>query len=310
MIAHRPALIAALVAALLLPACARRVPPTAPAAALYRDLERLVAVAEATGWKIDRLEVEALLPAVLDSACRVRPEVRAAVLAWLDREIAAAGGPVEKAYQERGRELSRVKRLLQLTRARMLLRAASEAAAADCPFWLEPSDGFAGRQISDDRWQLSGGGGGKLIVAGQAGETDLRFGGSGRLLVGRTFGSRSGLYTGLDLGGSGSFPRTEEGERGALVLGIDGVIPLVYRHTLVNSYLEVEAGWLGTVTEEEGSELEQGIHLGVAVGARASRARWVFPGGAVGLSWERTLTGGPPLTTIKVGFRAVLDLDL
>src|SRR5690606_35308280 len=86
-------------ALLLAAACARQVPPSSPAAALYRDLERLVAVAEATGWKVDRLEVDRLLPAVLASVCRVRPEVRAAVTAWIDQEIAAAGGPVEEAYR-------------------------------------------------------------------------------------------------------------------------------------------------------------------------------------------------------------------
>ncbi|HLU65958.1 MAG TPA: hypothetical protein VKZ63_06765 [Kofleriaceae bacterium] len=301
-----------LLAALLAIACARRVPPQPAAAALYRDLERLVTLKEATGWYADRIEIEGLLSPALESACQVTSATRGALLAWLDREIAAAGGPVDRAYRARGRRLSEVDHLLTLTRIRLALAEAHRRAGADCPFWVEPSDAFAGRQISDDRWTLTAGGGGKLILAHHDGDTDLRFGGAGRLLVGRTFGSRAALYTGVDLGGSGSFPRTEDGDRGALVLGLDAVVPLVYRHTLVSSFFELEGGWLGTITEEEGSELEHGVHLGAAFGARAARTRWIFPVGAIGLSWERTFprAAAAPLTTIKVGFRASFDLDL
>jgi len=304
-----PRALCALAAAGLL-ACARQVPPERPAAALYRDLERVVTLTEATGWHIDRIEIDRLQSDALQSACRVPAEQRASLLAWLDRHIAAEGGPVERAYRARGRDLARVDRLLTLTRIRMVLARAMASAAADCPFWMHPDRDFAGRQISDDRWQLHASGGGKLMVARSAGENDLRFGGAGRLLLGRTVGSRSTLYGGFEVGGRGSFPRNDDGERAGLVLGLDLVAPLVYRHTLVNSYVEAEAGWLGTVTEGE-DDLDQGIHIGAAFGARATRARWVFPGGALGISLERTFPSqGPAVTLFKIGFRAALDLDL
>lgn len=291
-------------------ACARQVPPSRPAASLFRDLERIVTVHEAAGWHIDRLEVDGALSEALESTCRVSAGERAALLGWLDRRIAAAGGPVERAYRVRGRELGRVSDLLTLTRIRLLLARAAASAPADCPFWMEPSDRFAGRQISDDRWHISLGGGGKGIVARKGGEEDLRFGGAGRLLVGRTFGSRVSLYTGLELGGSGAFPRNEEGERGALVIGYDAVVPLVYRHTLVNSYVELEGGWLGTGTEED-TDIENGIHLGAAFGARALRTRLLFPGAAIGASWERTFPeAGAAQYSFKIGFRAAFDIDL
>jgi hypothetical protein len=291
-------------------ACARHLPPERPAAALYRDLERVVTLAEATGWHIDRIEVEKLQSEALQSTCRVPQAGRERLLAWIDREIARAGGPAERAYRERGRDTDRIEDLLTLTRIRLVLVGAVASAAADCPFWIQPDPEFAGRQISDDRWTLHASGGGKLMVARTAGENDLRFGGAGRLLLGHTFGSRSGVYSGLELGGRGSFPRNEEGERAGLVLGLDMVVPVVYRHTLVNSYVEAEAGWFGTVTEGEDG-LDQGIHLGAAFGARATRARWVFPGGAFGLSLERTFPAdGPAVYLLKIGFRAVLELDL
>ena len=291
-------------------ACVRQLPPSRPAASLYRDLERIVTVAEAAGWHIDRLEVDAVLSEALESTCRVSPQERAALAGWLDRTITAMGGPVERAYLTRGRSLKRVDDLLTMTRIRLLLARAIAVAPADCPFWMEPSDRFAGRQISDDRWQISLGGGGKGIIARKGGQSDIRFGGAGRLLLGRTFGSRSTLFSGIELGGSGAFPREEGGERGALVIGYDLVVPLVYRYTLVSSYWEVEGGWLGTGTEED-TDLEHGMHLGAAFGARALRTRFFFPGAAIGASWERTFPAdGAAQYTFKIGLRAAFDIDL
>ena len=86
-------------------ACARRLPPDRSAAALYRDLERLVTVAETTGWGIDRKEVEGLESEALDSLCRVDPLARRNLREWLDGEVARAGGPVEVAWRARGQRL-------------------------------------------------------------------------------------------------------------------------------------------------------------------------------------------------------------
>ncbi|HUH01323.1 MAG TPA: hypothetical protein VML75_04965 [Kofleriaceae bacterium] len=292
--------------------CTRTLPPQQPAAVLYRDLERIVTVASTTGWYVDRIELEELETDALLSACAVPPSARADLMAWLDERIAAAGGPVREAYLERGRKLSKVKDLLRLTRIRMALERAVSAAEADCPFWIEPSPAFAGRQISDDRWHLSLGGGGKGTLVMQGSEQDLKFGGAGRLLVGRSTGDRIGLYAGLESGASASFPRDETGERGELVVALDFVAPLVMRYTLVNSYWELEAGPLGTINELD-RELIPGVHLGAAVGGRATRNRWFFPGAVFGVSWERTFPDamqGEPVQYIKVGFRVAIDIDL
>jgi len=303
---------ALLLATLLATACARTLPPDPSSAALYRDLQRIVGLQTTAGWQIDRVEIEGILPAALMSLCRVEPESRARLLRWLDERIAALGGPVEDAYANRGHKLSRVKALLAETRIRMALARAMEAAAEDCPFWLEPKPGFRGRQISDDRWQLSLGGGGKGILVSQGGEQDIHFGGAGRILFGRAIGDRWSLYAGAEAGASASFPRDDEGGRGALVLGVDVVAPVVARFRFVNSYVEAEAGYLARVTEDQHAPVH-GMHVGAAVGGRATRTRWFFPGAAFAVSYERTFpraSQGEPLQTVKIGFRVAFDLNL
>jgi hypothetical protein len=126
-----------LLAALTAGACARRLPPDRSAAALYRDLERLVTVAETTGWDIDRKEVEGLESEALDSLCRVDPLARRNLREWLDAETAAAGGPVEAAWRA-AVAAGRDRDILRLHRIGLVLDDAERIAAVDCPFWLEP----------------------------------------------------------------------------------------------------------------------------------------------------------------------------
>jgi hypothetical protein len=307
---HAITLVVCGLAACGLAACARRPAPVEPSErVLVRDLERLVTVTATTGWGVDRLEVEGLLDSTLDSVCRVDPMARRAVLGWLDSEILRLGGPVEAAWKQRGKQLARVDDLLVLTRMRLVL-AHAEDRAGDCPFWLEPEVPFHGRQVSEHRFQLSFGGGGKGIVVQQGDRVDVNFGGAGRLLFGRMFEHGHGLYLGVELGGSAAFPKDASGTRSALVIGVDLVTPLVYRHTFTSSYVELETGWLGHATEQDLGAIDHGVHVGAAFGARALRTRFLFPGAALGVSWERTFLGGDDLTTIKIGARVAFDLDL
>lgn len=291
-------------------ACATGPAPVDTSAhALYRDLERQVSVAGATGWGIDRLEIDRMVETALDSACRVAEPERKALRQWIDAEMVREGGPVDVAWRQRGKDLDSVDDLLRLTRVRALLVRADES-IADCPFWIEPERPFLGRQISASTWQLTFGGGGKATVTMQGGRSDLSFGGAGRVLLGRIFEGGDGLYTGLELGGSATFPKDAAGMRTGPVLGFDLVAPVVYRRTLLNTYFEVEAGWLGHSNEEDLTAIEQGVHAGISFGARALRARFLFPGAAFGIVWERLLVAGDDITSIKVGFRGAFDLDL
>lgn len=302
-----------LVIAALVGACAHQPVPAEPAtSALYRDLQRLVSLGGAAGWEVDRVEVDETLPAALMSVCQVHPERRAELLAWLDRRIRAGGGEVADLYHKRGKNLDRVSDELQLSRVRMLLERSIQVADEDCPFWLARDERFAGRQILDDRWMLSFGGGGKGILVGQGDRADLNFGGAGRLLFGRAFGPRWAILTGFEAGASASFPKDDDGDRGSLVLGLDVVAPIVLRYRLVNSYLEVETGPLAVLRETQTTEPEPGFHVGVSFGAAASRRRWFLPGAAFGISYERTFPGGndDALHMVKLGFRAAIDIGL
>lgn len=294
--------------------CARLQALPAPkepvAASLFRDLERQVTVAAAAGWGIDRMEIEELLAPALDSVCRVSELDRRALRGVLDENIAAAGGSVEEVWRQRGKELSKVENLLVLTRMRMLLQRADEVAGADCPFWLEPDAEFRGRQISRGRWQLTGGGGGKGIVVRNGGETDFLFGGAGRILFGRVDQKNRGVYLGAELGASASFPKDDMGDRSRLILAADLVVPVMVRFTGVNSYLELEAGWLGRSTEEDFTDVDHGVHLGVSVGGRALRTRFFFPGAAFGVSVARTFVVGDDPLMLKLGVRIAFDVDL
>ena len=62
--------------------------------------------------------------------------------------------------------------------------------------------------------------------------------------------------------------------------------------------------------EELARRIGELIHVGFAIGARALRTRFVFPGAAVGISYERLFLDGEDLRSIKIGARVVFDLDL
>ena len=74
----------------------------------------------------------------------------------------------------------------------------------------------------------------------------------------------------------------------------------------VRALLKINGQW----SEEDWSDFASGLHLGVAFGARALRARFLFPGVAFGASFERTFVAGDDPTSIKLGFRVAFDLDL
>jgi hypothetical protein len=294
----------------VLTGCGRLPAPRDPdARTLFRDLERHVTVAATTGWGTDKLEIEAMLDGALDSACRTDPLARRSLAAWLSAEISRRGGPVEQAWRARGKRLSRVEDLLVLTRIQRLLTRTEEL-ANDCPFWLEPEHPFRGRQISEGRMLLTFGGGGKGIVVAQSDRVDLSFGGAGRLLAGRAFTGGHALFAGAEVGASAAFPKDAMGERTSLVIGADLVAPIVYRRTLTNAYVELEAGWLGRTSEADWTAFDHGIHVGAALGGRALRTRFLFPGAALGVSWERTFQGGADVTLLKIGARVAFDLDL
>jgi len=273
-------------------------------AALFRDLERIVTVREATGWQIDRLETDAVLGDALMSACRVDADTRRALIAWLDEELARRGGSARSVHHATG-ELRAD--LISLERIRRVAAAADEAADRDCPFWILPERPFRGRQLLDHRFLLVAEGGGKVIGIRQAGRNDLAGGGAARLLLGRGFGPRLVVLAGVEAGGTASFPRDASGERGDLTLGLDLAFPAVLRRVGGNSYVELEAGPLWRFVEDR--DIEAGLHVGIAVGVRSLRTRWFTPGIALAATYEQTF-GDDLVRLLKLGLRVTLDVGL
>jgi hypothetical protein len=155
---------------------------------------------------------------------------------------------------------------------------------------------------------LAGSGTASALLQGD--DSDISAGGSGRLLFGRMFGTGDGLYLGLDVGGSAQFPKDAAGMRTSLELGVDIMAPVVYRHTLLNAFWEVEAGWVGHASERDWGDVWNGFHVGIAVGGRALRQRFFFPGAALTIAHEHLFLDGDDLTMITVGARVQFDVDL
>ena len=289
--------------------CAGARPTPKLQATLYRDIERLVTLGAATGWSIDRYKIDEIMPAALESVCRVPEIERRELLTWIDAEIMKAGGPIEVVYRERGEKKDKIEDLLELHRIKLVLSTAVALARDDCPFWMKPSERFSGRQLLDDRFVLSFGGGGKGIVIVSEGDTDLSAGGAGQLLFGRAFGPHWMISSGIQIGASATFPKDDAGARGNLVLTADIVAPVVFRYRIVNSYFEFQGGYLAQVREDT-RDVTNGLNVGVAVGAQAWRARWFLPGVAFGVSVERLFPDDGSVWVFKAGFRAAIDLSL
>ncbi len=246
-----------------------------------------------------------MLEPALESVCRVDTSTTTWLLGWLDNRIDELGGPVEEAYEKRERSLDRVDELLEISRIRMLLAHAMNWRSTDCPFWIDVEEDFRGEQIFDDRFLIFVATGGKAILVSNDGRKDISFGGAGRLMIGRGFGERWAAYLGAEVGAVASFPRDADGGRSNLVLGLDGVVPLMLRYRFVNAYVEVEGGWFGHITEDE-KRLDHGFHVGAAVGAQTSKQLWFFPGLGFAASYEKA----GALHAIKVGLRVSAELGL
>jgi hypothetical protein len=310
-----------LLASLASLACARTPPPTVPAQrALVRDLERVVDVRTSTGWLIDENELIVAVPDALKAACQTLPEDRRAALAWMDLAIEREGGDVVARWRERGKELSEVKDLLRLTRMRLVLRRADEwVLAGRCPFWLEPTERFAGVHTQGGRFILTLEGGGRVIEEFALGRVKYGGGGAGRVLLGYGFGERWALSTGFELGGSARFTNLQLGEQSDLpeVVAL-AAAPVVLRFVFgITAHAELEAGPIAfidqgradPVTQRVTAQYDWGARIGLAVGGSFLRLqRAVIPKFAVSLTVDH-VPGDPNLTQIGIGVRTGVDFS-
>lgn len=294
--------------ALFAAACGAR--PEGPAAdALYQDLRAIVATRQRVDWVVDRLEVEEAASDVLLSVCQTPPPARGELRAWLDRRIAAEGGPASAQYARNGGDLDALDELLTLERVRLALDYGERRAAADCPFWLRPDPGFAGVQSDANRFVLlvESMGGAQVVI--EDGDATLGGVGAGRLLPAYGLGQRVTLGVGVELGVASTFPRDGGGRRLKPVATAAAPILLRVREETLRFDTEValtaRAGRGELSDPRPGGRVTQGVAI---AGLRLAGAQ-PYGGLWLGYEWLPGDTHHRPLHRVLVGTRFGLDWD-
>jgi hypothetical protein len=305
---------AAVVALVVVCACAPTLPDQPVQRALVRDAARVVDVRQKVGWLIDETEVEAALPDLLPSACRVSDADRAASLAWLDGEVARHGGSPIEAWRAAGKDLDKIEDLLLFTRTRLVLARADERVRqGKCPFWIEPVDNFDGNQTLAYRWLFGAEAGGRFIVGSENGVLGYGAGGGGRVMVGYGVNERNALFVGLEGGGGARFTNVPIGERASIpdFLAIVAM-PVVGRRTIsLSAFIEAELGVIAYFNQVEGI-VEPGVRAGVGIGGSYLRLkRGLLPRFTFGVLLDHApgWNDGVTITQLSAGLRAGFDLS-
>ena len=297
----------------LVAAAARAEPPTADRvadarAALLHDLSKIVEAQEATDWKVDRYEYEEMMPDALESVCATPQDVRIATIEHLRRREVQLGGPVEAAYRRSGGDLGEVAELRFVTRVRVLLEEALRRAPAECPFWIEPSLAFRGKQTDAGRFTLSLEGGGLFVLYHvQGANPSLGGGGSGRLLFARGIDTHWSVLFGPDFGGAALFSQTDTGEFPVVLVA---ALPLLLRRHDLTWHYDVELAPLVLFTNLT-PQPSYGGRVGALLGISTPRFRRIMPWAGLGVAAEFTLPNDSRRATraIKGGLRLGFDWD-
>jgi len=267
--------------------------------ALAADLERLIEVQQSAGWRIDRYEIEDMMPSALMTVCRVPKATRARALAWYDRRIAALGGPVDEAWKK-SKDLSSLKPLLFLSRVRGLLAEADRRAATECPVWLEPDPSFQGIQSDRHRFTLNVETGGLVQLRRSADRWTYGGGGVVRALIGRGFEHTSVLF-GAELGG-GAMLRVPDGG-GTLVINYFPALPLVLRMHDRTWHYDVELAPVALFQADD-TRRSYGFRFGLSGGIQSRRTRGLIPWAGVVFAYENYLPGvRPQMLFLRGGLR-------
>lgn len=266
--------------------------------ALAADLERLIEIQQAGGWRIDRYELEDMVPIALQTVCKTPPATRARALAWYDRRVALLGGGVEAAYAKT-KDLSSLKPLLFVTRVRMLLAEAIHRSGKECPFWLEPDAGFHGIQSDRHRFTLSVETGGLVQLRNTEGKWTYGGGGVIRGLIGRGFEHTSILFGAEFAGGA----MLRIGEGGDFVINYFPALPVVFRMHDRTYHYDVELAPVALFQADD-TRRSYGIRFGLGGGVQARRTRGVIPWAGVAFAYETYFPGArPQMSFLRGGLR-------
>ncbi len=289
-------------------------PPPAPAprppvgdaggaAGLRADLERIVSGEETTGWFLDKAHYEAIHPAVAQSVCRTTPEGRRYLYEQLGAELAAIGDP-RALYEAAGKMTDDVEKALHLSRMRTALARAIDG--ADCPFWIKPSQGFAGRQTDLDRLTLNLETGGLVQFRYASEKLTLGAGPSIRILAGYAFGHVT-ILAGPEIAGG---PMLREDDSSKFVLNYFPALPVVIRIRDVSWMYSFETGVV-SLLQGNNTTLSYGIRAGAGIGLMALRTRWFIPWAGIATFYEHYFPGGgrPAADFLRGGLRIGIIYD-
>jgi hypothetical protein len=271
---------------------------------LYSDLHQAVELRENNEWVVDRLEVEGSIESVMSSVCATDREDREDVRMFVAEQIAAEGGSSEELYRQEGLT-RRVKRVRRLERVRAMLDA-GEDVVAECPYWLEPDEDFAGVEGNERRVVILAEtrGGGALVVSD--GEVGLGGGGGGRLMLAAGLGPRVTLGVGFELGAEGRLPETDDGRR-----SFEGILatalPVLLRVRDMSRIVDVELAW----TQRYDSPTRHGARIGIGYGLTTPRVSAFMPYGVIWVGYGLTpgAHGEPTDHTVWLGTRVGFDWD-
>lgn len=271
-----------------------------PYVALREDLSRIVESQESGGWRIDRYEIEEMMPATLLSVCQVDPAIRVQMLQDLDAQIVAAGGPFEKAWAENPK-LSAHKRLLTLTRTRLLLAEAHARAPKECPTYLPVDPAFSGVQTDFRRVSLNLETGGVLQIRRMAGHWTYGGGGVGRALLSYGTG-RVTFAAGAEFSGG---PMLRPGTTD-FVINYFPAVPVMLRVWDHTWHYDFEIAPVALFQADD-FRLSFGMRVGGAVGVMARRSRGVLPWAGLQMGFETYASGArPPMQFFRGGLRVGL----
>lgn len=276
---------------------------------LYVDLRQVVASAERLDWVVDRLEVEAIRPEIMRSACFTPQAERKRLRAWLTNEIAAKGGPSAARFAA-GVKASKLEDVQHLERVAMLLDAA-EAQAGECPYWIKPTKTFAGVHSDAHRWVLMAETMPSLQILVAKG-VDTRIGGAGlgRLLLGRGLNHRLTLSAGVEMGLASVVSQDDQDDlkiTPAFALGL----PVLLRWHDGPLRADVGAALTGRSPAVDFSDPRYGVRWSVGVGVSTLRVLGVQPYVMLwtGHEYQFAGDGDPGQHGIRFGTRVGVNWD-
>ncbi len=290
-------------------ACGTVQPADQQQAALYDDSRRIVQAEDTTQWIVDRIHIESLAPAVMQSSCQVGEQTRQGLIEWLDARVVALGGPAEKAWRERGRDKGEIADLLELERVRGLVAYAHQQAKTDCPFWLEQDPSFGGLQGNAARLTLLLESRGQGNIAISDGDVGLGGGGGGRLLFGYGAELDLTIFSGIELGAAASFAENDAGKR-ELTASFAGAVPVVARFHDGASIFDIEVALAGRYNDPKDA-LDLGVRFALAYGLGTPRYGAFKPVGVlwIGYDYFPAQNGLEATHIIGLGTRVGINID-